>query len=90
MLEHWESSQGLVAQSLSWVGRSRLQERVGLTGCIAAMGGTYEFTRFASANLREKDDAYNTAIGGFLAGSVLGLKCRLLWQLSFSVNTDVE
>ena len=47
----------------------------------AAMGGTYEFTRFASANLREKDDAYNTAIGGFLAGSVLGLKCRTLLQI---------
>ena len=40
------------------------------------MGGTYEFSRFASANLREKDDAYNTAVGGFLAGSVLGLKCE--------------
>jgi len=41
---------------------------------FAAMGGTYEFTRFASANLREKDDSWNTAIGGFLAGSVLGLQ----------------
>jgi hypothetical protein len=41
----------------------------------AAVGGTYEFTRFASANLREKDDSLNTAIGGFLAGSVLGLRC---------------
>ena len=40
----------------------------------AAMGGTYEFTRFASANLRERDDSLNTAIGGFLAGSLLGLK----------------
>lgn len=43
----------------------------------AAVGGTYEFTRFASANLRERDDSLNTAIGGFLAGSVLGLKCEL-------------
>lgn len=42
----------------------------------AAVGGTYEFTRFASANLREKDDSLNTAIGGFLAGSVLGLRCE--------------
>lgn len=40
---------------------------------IAAMGGTYEFTRLASANLREKDDSYNSAIAGFLAGSVLGI-----------------
>ena len=44
----------------------------------AAVGGTYEFTRFASANLREKDDSMNTAIGGFLAGSVLGLRCEYL------------
>jgi hypothetical protein len=39
----------------------------------AAMGGTYEFTRYASANLREKDDSYNTALGGFFAGSIMGL-----------------
>jgi Tim17/Tim22/Tim23/Pmp24 family len=46
----------------------------------AAVGGTYEFTRFASANLREKDDSLNTAIGGFLAGSVLGLRCERLYR----------
>jgi hypothetical protein len=46
----------------------------GTIAIFAAMGGTYEFTRFASANLRERDDSLNTAIGGFLAGSVLGLK----------------
>jgi hypothetical protein len=40
----------------------------------AAMGGTYEFVRFASANLREKDDSLNPAIGGFLAGSIMGLR----------------
>jgi hypothetical protein len=40
------------------------------------MGGTFEFTRFASANLREKDDALNEAIGGLLAGSVIGLRCE--------------
>lgn len=40
----------------------------------AAVGGTYEFIRFASANLREKDDSMNTALGGFLAGSILGLR----------------
>jgi hypothetical protein len=38
------------------------------------MGGTYEFTRLASANLREKEDSWNTALGGFLAGSLIGLK----------------
>jgi len=42
------------------------------------MGGTYEFARVASANLREKDDSWNPAIGGFLAGAVLGLRCQLL------------
>ena len=38
------------------------------------MGGTYEFTRFASANLREKDDSLNPALGGFLAGAIMGLR----------------
>jgi len=33
----------------------------------------YEFSRNAAANLREKEDHYNEAIGGFLAGSILGL-----------------
>ncbi|PVH88051.1 hypothetical protein DL98DRAFT_479188 [Cadophora sp. DSE1049] len=46
----------------------------GTIAVFAAVGGTYEFTRFASANLREKDDSLNTALGGFLAGSVLGLR----------------
>ena len=41
------------------------------------MGGSYEFAKTASANLREKDDAYNAAIGGFFGGSMLGLKCTL-------------
>ena len=45
---------------------------------IAAAGGTYEFARTASANLREKDDSWNPAIGGFLGGGVLGLRCQLL------------
>jgi len=49
--------------------------------CLAAVGGSYEFTRLASANLREKDDSLNTAIGGFLAGSVLGLRGECLEAL---------
>lgn len=40
----------------------------------AAMGGTYSFVRTASANLRETNDTYNTALGGFFAGSILGLR----------------
>lgn len=39
------------------------------------MGGAYEFTKSASANLRQKDDTYNTAIGGFFSGTMLGLRC---------------
>lgn len=45
----------------------------------AAMGGTYEFVKTASANLREKEDPWNVALGGFFSGSVLGLRglsCR--------------
>ena len=48
---------------------------------VAAMGGSYEFVRFASANLREKDDSLNPALGGFVAGSVLGLRCQRLFHL---------
>lgn len=39
------------------------------------MGGAYEFTKCASANLREKEDTLNPTIGGFVAGSMLGLRC---------------
>lgn len=40
----------------------------------AAMGGTYEFVKTASANLREKEDHWNVALGGFFSGSLLGLR----------------
>lgn len=40
----------------------------------AAMGGTYEFVKTASANLREKEDHYNVALGGFFSGAILGLR----------------
>ena len=36
------------------------------------MGGAYGFTRHASANLRRKEDSWNSAIGGFSAGSIIG------------------
>lgn len=38
------------------------------------MGGTYAFVRAASANLREKDDPWNTALAGFSSGALLGLR----------------
>lgn len=43
-------------------------------GVAAAMGGVYEFTKLAAANLREKDDSWNPTIGGFFAGAVVGLR----------------
>jgi len=48
----------------------------GTIAVFAAMGGSYEFAKIASANLREKDDSWNNAIGGFFAGTMLGLKFR--------------
>ena len=73
-----EYSPGLEERLLYLVRLIRSIDRDGATAdlSIAAMGGTYEFTRFASANLREKDDSLNTAIGGFLAGSLMGLRCK--------------
>ncbi|KAJ6189545.1 hypothetical protein N7519_004453 [Penicillium mononematosum] len=43
---------------------------------FAAMGGTYEFIKTASANLREKEDHYNVALGGFFSGAILGLRAN--------------
>lgn len=40
------------------------------------MGGTYQFTKNATANLREKDDYVNSALGGFLAGAIMGTRCE--------------
>ncbi|KAL4881380.1 hypothetical protein BJY04DRAFT_188786 [Aspergillus karnatakaensis] len=45
-------------------------------GIFAAMGGTYEFVKTASANLREKEDHWNVALGGFFSGAILGLRVR--------------
>jgi hypothetical protein len=39
------------------------------------MGAAYEFTRCASANLRQRDDAWNSFWGGLAGGSMLGLRC---------------
>ena len=39
-----------------------------------SIGATYGFSKSAAANLREKDDSWNPAIGGFLAGSIGGLR----------------
>ncbi|RDW60419.1 uncharacterized protein DSM5745_10877 [Aspergillus mulundensis] len=51
--------------------------RTGATiGILAAMGGTYEFVKTSSANLREKEDHWNVALGGFFSGAILGLRAR--------------
>jgi hypothetical protein len=42
----------------------------------AATGITYVFTRNVTANLREKDDAYSSALGGLFAGAIVGVKGR--------------
>ncbi|KAK3400558.1 NADH:ubiquinone reductase [Sordaria brevicollis] len=41
---------------------------------FALAGGAYQFAQQASANLREKDDAWNHALGAFIGGSVYGLR----------------
>ncbi|KAI1812438.1 hypothetical protein GGS20DRAFT_587495 [Poronia punctata] len=41
---------------------------------LTALGSVYSFTKDASANLRAKDDTFNTTIAGFLGGSTLGLR----------------
>jgi len=50
----------------------------GTTGTFAAMGASYAFTKTVSANLREKEDHYNTAIGGFFGGAIVGLTRRTM------------
>ncbi|RMY27981.1 hypothetical protein D0866_09752 [Hortaea werneckii] len=57
-------------------GRSWERRRAQANGTTAAMGGAYEFTKNASANLRQKDDAYNPALGGLMSGAMLGLRFR--------------
>jgi len=38
------------------------------------MGGTFSFVKTASANLREREDTFNTSIAGFFSGAILGLR----------------
>ncbi|KAI9840284.1 MAG: hypothetical protein M1838_004133 [Thelocarpon superellum] len=43
----------------------------GTIATFAAMGASYEFSKSAAANLREKDDSWNPTVGGFVAGAVM-------------------
>lgn len=59
-----------------WTSYTTLAENMSANrSTTGAMGGAYEFAKCASANLRRKDDSWNPAIGGFFAGSMLGLRC---------------
>lgn len=44
----------------------------------AALTTVYSFSKVAAANLREKDDTYNTAIASFLGGAALGLRSMMI------------
>ncbi|ROT35746.1 NADH-ubiquinone oxidoreductase 21.3 kDa subunit [Sodiomyces alkalinus F11] len=48
----------------------------GIIAVFAIGGGAYNFTKIASANLRQKNDPWNSALGGFVAGSVIGMTRR--------------
>jgi hypothetical protein len=57
---------------------------------FGSMGLTYEFLRVASANLREKEDSWNHALGGFVAGSLVGLRGRTAYVMEYQDGlTDV-
>jgi import inner membrane translocase subunit TIM22 len=50
----------------------RIMMNYGLT--FAAIGGIFAFTESVAASIRDKDDFWNSALGGAAAGSVLGLR----------------
>lgn len=57
---------------------------------FTAVGGVYEFVRCASANLREKEDHYNAGIGGFFAGSIMGMRAgRIPVILGYGALTSI-
>jgi len=59
------------------VGAFGVFTRFGRTiGLFAAMGGSFQFASTATANLREKNDFINHAVGGACAGSLVGLAKR--------------
>ncbi|KAK8082802.1 hypothetical protein PG996_001583 [Apiospora saccharicola] len=75
----------------SAIQNSLAKTNVGAWGVVTRTGGTvavmtavpalYMFAKDASANLREKDDTWNTTIGAFLGGGVLGLKSGRMPQI---------
>lgn len=76
MSEPWDSSLDSEGLRQPLVREIRVEERlieVVLTYRAAAMGASYAFASTVSANLRQKNDSWNTAVGGFLGGSMIGL-----------------
>lgn len=55
-----------------------LRSPADLASPTAASGGVYCFAKDAAANLRQADDHYNAAIGGGLAGAVVGMARKCL------------
>lgn len=53
-----------------------------LTRLVAVASSVLGFTRAAAANLREKDDAWASAISGGATGAVLGIPCTLIPSIS--------
>ncbi|KIX01529.1 uncharacterized protein Z518_09255 [Rhinocladiella mackenziei CBS 650.93] len=59
------------------IGAFGVFSRFGRTiGFFTATGGTFQFTRSVSANLRETRDFINDGIGGACAGAIVGLAKR--------------
>ncbi|KAI8953304.1 hypothetical protein F4801DRAFT_576757 [Xylaria longipes] len=69
---------------LSAIQNSLAKQNVGVWGVFTRTGSTiasitavttvYAFSKDATANLREKDDSFNTTIAAFLGGATLGLR----------------
>ena len=49
------------------------------------VGGTFAAGACVSAGVRNKDDYVNAAVGGMLAGSVFGIKCECVINVSWCV-----
>ena len=53
------------------------------------VGGAYTFTTLATSNLRQKNDTWNTAVGGFVGGACLGLRgTAAFWASKVGANRD--
>ena len=58
--------------------KKRLDQLMILMLCLGAAPAAYAFFSRTTMNLREKEDAWAAAFGGFVSGGVLGLPCTYL------------